>query len=166
MSQGHPEYLRILDQMRDMHVRKSADYGRGEDPLANLRGSAEFGIPPWVGTVIRATDKVHRLKSFVANGTLKNESVEDSLLDLASYAILALILYRERGDAPAAPEPEPAASLEELELRREAARREWCEGDTIICQHSVGKEQAGCRSCDLWLRMQAADRAVEAAHNK
>ena len=95
MSAGHPEYLKLLDEMRELHVRKAADYGRGHDPLANCRGSTEFGVPAWVGTMIRAMDKVHRIKSFVANGSLKNESVEDSLKDLAAYALIALVLYRE-----------------------------------------------------------------------
>lgn len=92
---GHPGYLRILDQMRELHVKKAADYGRGADPLANCRASAEFGVPAWVGVMIRANDKVHRIKSFIANGSLKNESVEDSLMDLAAYALIALTLYRE-----------------------------------------------------------------------
>lgn len=92
---GHPEYLKLLDEMRELHVRKAADYGQGADPLANVRASADFGIPAWVGVMVRANDKMHRVKSFLANGNLKNESVEDSLKDLAAYALIALVLYRE-----------------------------------------------------------------------
>jgi hypothetical protein len=95
---GHPEYLKILDEMRELHVRKAADYGRGADPLANCRASAEFGIPAWVGVMVRANDKVHRIKSFIRNGSLKNESVEDSLKDLAAYALIALVLLREEAE--------------------------------------------------------------------
>ena len=87
----------ILEELLELHDQKAADYGRGEDSLANIRASAEFGIKPWVGATLRANDKMHRLKSFVLNGSLKNESVEDSLKDLANYAILALMLYREKG---------------------------------------------------------------------
>lgn len=93
---GHPEYLKILDEMRELHCRKAADYGRGVDPLANVRAGADFGIPAWVGVMIRANDKMHRIKSFLQNGSLKNESVEDSLKDLAAYALIALVLYREQ----------------------------------------------------------------------
>lgn len=95
MTNGHPEYLKILDEMRELHVRKAADYGRGEDPLANVRAGSDFGVPAWVGVMIRANDKMHRIKSFLKNGNLKNESVEDSLKDLAAYALIALVLYRE-----------------------------------------------------------------------
>lgn len=92
---GHPEYLKLLDEMRELHIIKAADYGRGADPLANCRASIEFGVPAWVGTMIRAGDKMHRIKSFIANGELKNESVEDSLKDLAAYALISLVFYRE-----------------------------------------------------------------------
>lgn len=93
----------MLDEMRELHCRKAADYGRGADPFANVRAGADFGVPAWVGVMIRAGDKMHRIKSFLANGSLKNESVEDSLKDLAAYALIALVLYREsHGIDPAA----------------------------------------------------------------
>lgn len=94
---GHPEYLKLLDEMRDLHQRKAADYGNKADPFANVRAGAEFGVPAWVGVMIRANDKMHRIKSFITNGSLKNESVEDSLKDLAAYALIALVLLREKG---------------------------------------------------------------------
>lgn len=92
---GDQRYLAILDEMRELHIKKSADYGRGQDPLANLRASTELGIPAWKGAIVRAMDKVLRIKSYCVNGKLENESLEDSLKDLAAYALLALVLYRE-----------------------------------------------------------------------
>lgn len=99
---GHPEFLRLLAEMKELHQRKAADYGRGADQFANVRAGAEFGVPAWVGVMIRANDKMHRVKSFLQNGSLKNESVEDSLKDLAAYALIALVLYREEQAATAA----------------------------------------------------------------
>lgn len=96
---GSPEYLKLLEEMKELHLRKAADYGRGVDPLANVRSAGEFGIPPWTGVMVRANDKMHRIKSLALNGFLKNESVEDSLMDLAAYSLLALVLYRE-GKSP------------------------------------------------------------------
>lgn len=93
---GHPEFHRILDEMRALHIKKAADYGAGSDVLANCRASAEFGIPAWLGVAIRMNDKMTRIKSLACNGSLQNESVEDSFLDVACYAIIALILYREQ----------------------------------------------------------------------
>lgn len=65
------------------------------DPLANLRASTEIGIEPWRATWLRAKDKVKRIDAFCVKGTLANEGVEDSLMDLAAYALLALTLRRE-----------------------------------------------------------------------
>jgi hypothetical protein len=45
--------------------------------------------------MVRLSDKVTRLAAFNRNGRLRHEGVEDSLLDLASYSLLALLLYRE-----------------------------------------------------------------------
>jgi hypothetical protein len=92
---GHPEYLSLLRELRDLHCKKSADYGRGHDPFANMRASQAFGIAPWIGAMIRANDKMHRIQSFLQNGSLANESVEDSLKDLTAYALIALALFRE-----------------------------------------------------------------------
>jgi hypothetical protein len=92
---GHPGFHKVLDEMRAVHDRKSADYGFGDDPLANCRASEEFGVPAWVGVLIRLNDKVTRLKSYLANGKLANEGVEDALLDLTNYGAIALVLYRE-----------------------------------------------------------------------
>ena len=79
-----------------MHRSKSHDYGSGTDPLANIRNGATFvGIPAWQGAMVRLSDKVTRLATFNATGRLGHEGVEDTLLDLASYALLALLLYQE-----------------------------------------------------------------------
>lgn len=101
----HPvsqKYFDLLDTLRELHISKSAGYGcpDGTDPLLNIRRGAEFvGIPAWQGAMVRLSDKVTRLAVFNKTGNLPHESVEDNLLDLASYSLLALLLYREeRGD--------------------------------------------------------------------
>jgi hypothetical protein len=91
-------FFDLCDAMKDMHRRKSSDYGcpSGTDPLANIRNGAKFvGIPDWKGAMVRLSDKVTRLATFNATGRLENESLEDNLFDLASYALLALLLHRE-----------------------------------------------------------------------
>ena len=86
----------ILSELGELHDLKQKDYGSGNDPFANVRASAEFGIPPWLGAVLRLNDKVVRIKSFVRNGRLENEKVEDSLRDIAVYATIALVLWEEQ----------------------------------------------------------------------
>ena len=91
-------YFDLLDTLRELHVSKSAGYGcpDGTDPLLNIRRGAEFvGIKAWQGAMVRLSDKVTRLSVFNKTGNLPHESVEDTLMDLASYSLLALLLYRE-----------------------------------------------------------------------
>ena len=94
----HPKSRRfheILKELGDLHDSKQSDYGRKNDPFANVRSSEEWGIEPWVGAMMRANDKVRRLQSLSANGKLENESAEDSLRDIAVYSIIALVLFEE-----------------------------------------------------------------------
>ena len=98
MSERHPASARfhaILKELGDLHDKKQADYGRATDPFANVRASEEWGIPAWVGAMVRATDKVRRLETFARRGSLANESAVDSFADLAVYAVIALVLYEE-----------------------------------------------------------------------
>ena len=92
---GDPRFLALLEDIAKLHSVKQADYGVAGDPFANVRASEQFGVPAWQGTMIRANDKMQRIKAFIKNGGLKNESLEDSLQDLAVYALIALILFRE-----------------------------------------------------------------------
>ena len=88
-------FEKIVEEILELHRKKQSDYGRTGDPFANVRASEDFGIEGWVGTVVRANDKMRRLQAAARGQNLKNESVEDSLLDMAVYSIIALVLYRE-----------------------------------------------------------------------
>lgn len=95
----HPASQAFHDTLQDMatlHDRKQADYGRSDDPFANVRASEDFGIPGWVGAMVRANDKMRRLQAAARGQNLKNESVEDSLIDLAVYSVIALLLFQEQ----------------------------------------------------------------------
>lgn len=101
-SDVHPTsqaFYDLCDGLKRMHAGKSRDYGcpSGTDPLANIRNGAKFvGIPAWKAAMVRLSDKVTRLATFNATGSLHNEGVVDTLEDLASYSLLALLLYREQ----------------------------------------------------------------------
>jgi hypothetical protein len=95
----HPSsqaFYDACDSLKAMHRAKSADYGSAHDPLANIRNGAEFvGVEPWRAAMVRLSDKVTRLATYNRTGTLLHEGVDDTLLDLASYALLCLVLHRE-----------------------------------------------------------------------
>lgn len=92
---GDPRFLKLLDDMRELHIKKSADYGSDDDPLRNIRAGEDFAVPAWVNAAIKANDKMFRIQSFVRNGRLENEPLRDSLLDGAAYFLIALVLYEE-----------------------------------------------------------------------
>ena len=73
-------------------VKKQRDYGPG-----NILAFGELGI------LVRLNDKIERLKHLQATGKLNepaNESVTDTWMDIASYAIIALMLRRGTFELP------------------------------------------------------------------
>lgn len=100
---GDPRFHKLLRTIGELHDKKQQDYGSEEDPFANVRASAAFGIPAWVGCMVRANDKMHRIKVFAKRGSLSNESVRDSLMDLAVYSLIGLVLYDEESGAAQVP---------------------------------------------------------------
>ena len=75
----------ILWKLRDIHARKNHDYGN-----AAHESYKEFGI---ISYVIRLNDKMKRLKSLTKPGVeqqVADEKIEDTLMDLAAYAIMAI----------------------------------------------------------------------------
>ena len=97
---GHPGFYDLLQKMADLHSRKNHDYAGDSDPLRNFRKSLALGVTPFAGVMVRLSDKWSRLESFMQQGILevKEESVEDTLLDNAVYSLLAILLYREEKD--------------------------------------------------------------------
>jgi hypothetical protein len=93
---GSLPFLELLEEVRQLHLSKSQDYGSESDPLANIRQGAEFvGIEPWRGCMVRIADKVQRLRTFCRTGRLVHEGVRDTLLDLSAYSLLAIVLFDE-----------------------------------------------------------------------
>ena len=99
LDEAHPTSKKFYDKLLSaalLHAKKQRDYGKEGDPFANVRASEEWGVAGWVGAMIRATDKVRRLQTHATRGSLVNETVEDSLLDLAVYSLIALVLYEQQ----------------------------------------------------------------------
>ncbi len=100
----HPSSQRfhdILKALGELHDKKQADYGTDEDPFNNIRASAkEWGVPAWMGAMMRGTDKLRRLQKFADTGELANESVLDAFNDLAVYAVIARVMYEEEEGLP------------------------------------------------------------------
>lgn len=76
----------LCERGRDLMIRKNQDYGANEDPFRNFRFAGLMGFP------VRMGDKVARLMTFAERGSLmvKDESVEDTAIDLINYSVLLL----------------------------------------------------------------------------
>lgn len=91
-----PGVLKIFDELKQLHIDKDADYAGGT-PLSNFRRCEPFGVPAWKGVLIRMSDKWSRIVSLMEKGEtteVKGESLDDSLRDIAVYAIIVLALRR------------------------------------------------------------------------
>ena len=108
---GDPRFHAILREMALTHDRKQADYGTDEDPFANYSSSEEFGVPAWKSAILRANEKMNRLKTYCKKGTLVNEGVEDAFLDLAVCTIISLVKWREQNEAISKQEDAPKLNL-------------------------------------------------------
>jgi hypothetical protein len=83
----------ILKRMAAIHKVKNADYGSSY----NL-ASALLGIPAHVGLLVRMTDKLARACRLAQGQTpqVEGEALQDTLLDLANYAVLAMLALQEK----------------------------------------------------------------------
>jgi hypothetical protein len=92
---------RLCGMALDLMKKKNHDYaGRGgESPFANFTRCEAMGIcSTEQGFLVRLTDKMSRLSSFIEAGTLqvKDESVEDTILDVINYAVLFQSYLQEK----------------------------------------------------------------------
>lgn len=132
-----PRFKAVLDQLWALHQRKGDDYGRDGDPYANIRQYERLGIDPWVQCVGDIMENLGRVESFIKNGSLKNDPLENSLLDIASYAIIAYILFNENEAAQV--DDEPCQSVRPSATFMNKPRHEsYC--DDIFCR--------GCKMID------------------
>jgi hypothetical protein len=78
----------IYNEAWELLVQKQIDYG------PNNIASAPGG--PLNGLMVRMHDKMERLKhlTYVTGDTPKNESIEDSFIDLLNYSAIALMVLR------------------------------------------------------------------------
>lgn len=95
LRRGDPRFHALLGDIGGLHDKKQADYGTDDDPFANVRASAEFGIRPVVGVLVRMNDKMTRLKTWARTGRLANEGAKDSMRDISVYGLIAEILLDE-----------------------------------------------------------------------
>lgn len=76
----------VMKELKELYVSKNGDYGDSFNDLLY-----EFGL---ITVVIRLQDKINRLKTIAKNDgeyCIKDETIRDTLMDLANYSIMALM---------------------------------------------------------------------------
>jgi hypothetical protein len=88
-----PELLVFIKKAQEKELDiikvKNSDYGATDDPFANFRMFGEMGF------AVRLSDKLSRIKTLLERGSamVKDESLEDTIMDMANYCNL-LLAYR------------------------------------------------------------------------
>lgn len=78
-------FEQLANQLIEIQKRKNADYGSSFDQTLD-----EFGL---VASATRMSDKFNRFKSLMRCGSsaqVEDEKIEDTLMDLAAYAIMTV----------------------------------------------------------------------------
>ena len=79
----------IIDSMHDLYERKNKDYGDSVHDTYEKYGMTSF--------LVRMEDKLNRTRTLTKDDAIAlvpDEKIEDTLLDLANYAVLAIIELR------------------------------------------------------------------------
>lgn len=82
---------KVANQMVDTYKRKNADYGDSFGASLDKYGP--------VAAHVRMSDKINRLQSLVVRrqeAQVKDESIADTFLDLACYAIMTMVWVLEK----------------------------------------------------------------------
>lgn len=93
-------FYELLNEMHDIYERKNSGYV-GQDSLdqfANFRMAENLGISAFKGCLVRMSDKFVRICNLTRDETNNkvNESITDTLMDLAVYSLIAICLFEEK----------------------------------------------------------------------
>lgn len=77
-------FAQVNDEVLKMFLKKHKDYGKG-----NIISIEELGIS------MRVLEKAERLKKLLlSNNAPVNESIEETWVDIATYAVIAILFRR------------------------------------------------------------------------
>ena len=77
----------MLDSMHNLYITKNHDYGNSVHDTYEKYGLTSF--------LVRIEDKLNRARTLSKNDAKVNdEKIEDTLMDMANYAILAVMELR------------------------------------------------------------------------
>lgn len=138
MNKTHKE---LLDQISALHEKKASDYATDVDPYSNFRFAAllsegfEHEVDRVFATLIGV--KLARIQELTKNGrTPKNESLDDSFVDLTNYCAIWASYRRDRATAWGALDQQVA---DNDRIYQEAQKAEKLK-KSLDAQRKVGKQ--------------------------
>jgi hypothetical protein len=94
----NPKFDSLLKKMSEIHDKKNSDYANDSNPYSNFEFASSFSqVPLYKVYLVLIGVKVARLHELLGKDKQpKNESIDDTLLDLATYtAIMSSQLISE-----------------------------------------------------------------------
>ena len=78
----------VCKKLNDIYTKKNKDYGDSANDTFN-----KFGMTAYL---VRMSDKLNRLISLNNSKEINYESIDDTLLDLANYSIMAYLSLKNK----------------------------------------------------------------------
>lgn len=98
------QYLKAMEMgfKKNLEITraKNTDYAYGADAFANFRASEMIGLSVEEGILVRMTDKLMRVSNLIKRSPeVKDESISDTLSDLANYAMIMKVYIEHQNEA-------------------------------------------------------------------
>lgn len=102
---GHPEFYKIVEELKELHSRKNFQYATSDNPLANfqrcgnlikklLKPSVDAPLADAMILMSKQIDAVYEMVGEGKTGT--EEEIVDKFRDIAVYSIISMILLKEK----------------------------------------------------------------------
>jgi hypothetical protein len=121
---GSPTFYKLLEEMAELHDKKSHDYASDKNPFGNYVFAGQVASmfahsPKDAGFASRLADKLYRIANLESSGkTPKNEAIEDTEKDLCVIVMLWIAArkdWREEKEAALLSKIEQPISIEEVD---------------------------------------------------
>tara|TARA_R100000697_G_scaffold121905_1_gene150102 strand:- start:235 stop:561 length:327 start_codon:yes stop_codon:yes gene_type:complete len=92
-----PNYDAIINKAKELCDNKNVDYAQQDEPFSNFEMVEAIKIcNTSTGILVRISDKIARIANLLernAEAAVKDEKVEDTMLDLINYSVILMSYY-------------------------------------------------------------------------
>lgn len=126
------QYNKVRDEAFTIFQKKNSDYGDA---------FADYGA---VGVIMRMGDKIRRMSNITSTSVtlVEDERLRDTLMDLANYAVMGLMLLDEQESAETAVENKVIESMEPKSLHKR-----WITSSDGKTEYEMNRYSDGSYTC-------------------